>query len=103
VSSVSPGPAHTALALSPVSTSAAASRTWRPSSRHSRAPSQVEDADHVRQTLRVTDRDESLTATDSAGAGKGLEGGKGQLCVLIRAGYGSRRREPAGSDANMRS
>jgi hypothetical protein len=28
----------------------------------------VEDADHVLQTLRAADRDESLTAADSAGA-----------------------------------
>jgi hypothetical protein len=41
----------------------------------------VEDAGHIIETVHVADRDESLTAAGSAGAGKGVECGEGKLCL----------------------
>jgi hypothetical protein len=44
----------------------------------------VQDSDRVIQTVGATDRDERLTASESAGAAQGLERGEGKLRLRER-------------------
>jgi hypothetical protein len=44
----------------------------------------VEHSDSIIETVGRTDRDEGLTAADGAGAGKGVEGREGELCLRER-------------------
>lgn len=44
----------------------------------------VQDPDHVIETVGTADGGESLTAADSAGADKSMEGGEGKLRLRKR-------------------